>query len=359
MPRLYLAVPMLLGLSLAVPVPSAYAQVPVAVSVTIAPPPLPVYEQPPMPALGYIWSPGYWAWGPDGYYWVPGTWVLPPELGLLWTPGYWGWLNGVYLWHAGYWGPYVGFYGGIDYGFGYTGVGYEGGYWNHGAFYYNRAVNNFGGVHVTHVYNHTVVHTGTVNRVSYNGGAGGLTAHPSSREEAYGHQQHVAPTALQIQHQQAAAGVPQLRVNENHGRPPIAATARPSEFSGRGVVGPRPVSSPPPTHGETPHPVTAPRPATAPQPAQAPHPTGVSPTQAPHPTEAPRAPAPRPAEHLAPVVRPAEAPRTPAPQPTPERHPAPQAPAPRPAPAPHPAAAPHPQAPPPSHPTSEHKNEHQ
>src|SRR5262249_16572953 len=61
------------------------------VSITIAPPVLPVYEQPPIPGPGYIWTPGYWAWGDDGYYWVPGTWILPPAVGLLWTLGYWGW----------------------------------------------------------------------------------------------------------------------------------------------------------------------------------------------------------------------------------------------------------------------------
>jgi WXXGXW repeat (2 copies) len=47
--------------------------------------------QPEIPAPGYIWTPGYWAYGTDGYYWVPGTWVQPPAVGLLWTPGYWGW----------------------------------------------------------------------------------------------------------------------------------------------------------------------------------------------------------------------------------------------------------------------------
>ncbi|HEY6823410.1 MAG TPA: hypothetical protein VI195_03150, partial [Steroidobacteraceae bacterium] len=107
--------------------PAAEAGVFVGVSVNFAPPPLPVYVQPPCPAPGFVWTPGYWAWGPDGYFWVPGTWLLAP-VGLLWTPGYWGWADGVYLWHAGYWGPQVGFYGGINYGFGYTGVGFEGGY---------------------------------------------------------------------------------------------------------------------------------------------------------------------------------------------------------------------------------------
>ena len=70
-------------------------------------------------------------------------------------PGYWGWGSGAYLWHAGYWGPQVGFYGGIDYGFGYVGVGYAGGYWNNGAFFYNSAVNNI---------NRTVVRNATARR---------------------------------------------------------------------------------------------------------------------------------------------------------------------------------------------------
>jgi WXXGXW repeat (2 copies) len=57
----------------------------------IPPPPLPVYDQPPIPGPGYLWTPGYWDWSDDAddYYWVPGTWVEPPEPGYLWTPGYW------------------------------------------------------------------------------------------------------------------------------------------------------------------------------------------------------------------------------------------------------------------------------
>jgi hypothetical protein len=60
----------------------------------------------------------------------------------------------VFIFHEGYWGPYVGFYGGIVYGFGYEGVGYEGGYWNRGVFFYNRSVNNIR--NVTNVYNKTL-----------------------------------------------------------------------------------------------------------------------------------------------------------------------------------------------------------
>src|SRR5882757_5667005 len=102
------------------------------VSIVVAPPILPVYEQPPIPAAGYMWTPGYWAYGDDGYFWVPGTWVQPPSVGVLWTPGYWGWSNGVYAWNAGYWGPHIGYYGGINYGYGYVGTGYAGGYWSGG-----------------------------------------------------------------------------------------------------------------------------------------------------------------------------------------------------------------------------------
>ena len=153
----------------------------VGVSVNIAPPLLPLYVQPPCPAPGYIWVPGYWAWN-DGYYWVPGTWVVAPAVGLLWTPGYWGWADGAYLWHAGYWGPHVGFYGGINYGFGYTGVGYQGGYWRGHEFYYNRAVTNINTAHITNVYNRTVVNNVNVTHVSFNGGAGGVVARPSAAE---------------------------------------------------------------------------------------------------------------------------------------------------------------------------------
>src|ERR1700728_1941401 len=84
---------------------AALAQI--GISVNFAPPALPVYEQPPCPAEGYIWTPGYWAWDADDadYYWVPGTWVLAPEVGFLWTPAWWGWSGGAYLFHAGWWGP--------------------------------------------------------------------------------------------------------------------------------------------------------------------------------------------------------------------------------------------------------------
>jgi hypothetical protein len=206
------------------------AEVSVGISVRIAPPALPVYAQPICPGPGYIWTPGYWAYAPDGYYWVPGTWVMAPRVGFLWTPGYWGWGGGAYIWHGGYWGPRIGFYGGVNYGFGYVGVGYVGGYWNHGVFAYNRAVNNVNVTVIHNTYNRTVINNTTVNRVSYNGGTGGINARPTPAEEAAARGQHIQPTSAQIQHEHAASTNRAQFASVNHGRPALAATARPGEF---------------------------------------------------------------------------------------------------------------------------------
>jgi YXWGXW repeat-containing protein len=211
----------------------------VFVSVTVAPPPLPVYVQPPCPAPGYIWSPGYWAWDDDGYYWVPGTWVPAPAPGLLWTPGYWGWNDGFYVWNAGYWGPHVGYYGGINYGFGYFGVGFVGGEWHGDRFFYNRAVVNVDNRRITNVYvNKTVIVNNYYNRenhVSYNG-PGGIQRQPDQREQMWSRERHIAPTSMQMQHIQAARQNPQLLARNNAGRPPVAATVKPADFNSRAVV---------------------------------------------------------------------------------------------------------------------------
>lgn len=204
------------------------AQIGIGISVRIGPPALPVYAQPVAPGPGYLWTPGYWGWNDDGgYYWVPGTWVVAP-VGMLWTPGYWGFAGGLYGWHPGYWGPHVGFYGGINYGFGYGGVGFEGGEWRGGAFFYNRAVMNVG-VNFGNVYSRTVI----VNNVhaSFNG-PGGIVARPTPQEEAYGRERHMAALSTQVEHERAASQNRAMFASENHGRPAMAATGRPSEFSG-------------------------------------------------------------------------------------------------------------------------------
>ena len=219
------------------PAPAPAAELAVGVSVNFGPPPLPVYAQPPCPGPGYIWTPGYWAYDPDGgYYWVPGAWVVAPAPGLLWTPGYWGWSGAAFIWHGGYWGPHVGFYGGINYGFGYPGVGFVGGEWRGREFFYNRAVNNFGGVHITNVYYRQVNHY-QVNRVSFNGGAGGINVRPSRFELAAEREGHFEPTAVQRDHVLAARHERAQFANVNHGRPAFAATPRVGEFHGTASPG--------------------------------------------------------------------------------------------------------------------------
>ena len=207
-----------------------------------APPDLPVYDQPPCPGDGYVWTPGYWAWD-DAYYWVPGTWVEPPQAGYLWTPAYWAWGGNAYVFHEGYWGEHVGFYGGIAYGYGYPGQGYEGGRWDNGHFYYNRSVNNVD-VNVVHnVYNTTVVNNVTVNnnvtRVSYNGGNGGVNARPTPDEQSAAQDRHIPPVAAQTEQVRTARSDPQLRASANQGKPPVAATPKAGAFGQSGAVAAR------------------------------------------------------------------------------------------------------------------------
>jgi hypothetical protein len=211
----------------AVAVPQAHAGV--FIQVGFAPPLLPVYAQPVCPGDGYLWTPGYWAYGPDGYYWVPGVWVYPPEVGLLWTPAWWGWEDGFYRFHRGYWGRHVGFYGGINYGFGYGGFGFDGGYWDHGAFFYNRRAGNFYGAHVTNVYerNVTVVNRGNV---SFNGGQGGINARPRPEELSAEREHHFEPTGEQSQHETFASQNHAQFASFNHGHPGVVAAGTTSEF---------------------------------------------------------------------------------------------------------------------------------
>jgi hypothetical protein len=200
------------------------------------PPPLPEYDQPPIPAPGYYWTPGYWAWNNYDYYWVPGAWVEPPQAGLLWTPGYWTFIGGVYAFRPGYWGQRVGFYGGIDYGFGYSGAGYQGGRWDNGRFFYNTTVNNIAGAHITNVYDQPIAKNTTINRASFNGAAGGAVAKPTNEELLAAKEQHVRPTKLQVDQARAAGMRGEQFVSTNHGKPAVAATARLGEFKGKGVI---------------------------------------------------------------------------------------------------------------------------
>ena len=175
------------------------------VNVTVAPPELRVYDQPPCPVEGYLWTPGYWGYGPEGYYWVDGLWIAPPRIGFLWTPGYWGFADGFYAFHTGYWGPSVGFYGGVDYGYGYFGHGYGGGAWQGNVFRYNTAVThvNTTVIHNTYVDNR-VSRNVTNSRVSFNG-RGGIAARPTADERRVASAQHLPPTGEQQAHREGAS----------------------------------------------------------------------------------------------------------------------------------------------------------
>jgi WXXGXW repeat (2 copies) len=214
---------------------SSYAEMPTEQS-TEAPPPLPDYDQPADPGDGYIWTPGYWAWGAGGYYWVPGAWVEPPYVGGLWTPGYWGFYGGRYLFYPGHWGLHIGFYGGINYGFGYVGFGYEGGYWNGGHFFYNRVYNNVNVRSIRNVYSYRAGNRGSYNRggnnynnnprPSYRGGSG-VQYRPQPSEGAAAHEPTAPRMNTQMQHEQTYGAVRGQYAAQNHGRPPTAAVSRP------------------------------------------------------------------------------------------------------------------------------------
>lgn len=155
------------------------------------PPALQDYDQPECPQDDYLWQPGYWAYNPGGgYYWVAGTWVAPPSNGLLWTPPYWGYEGARYVFHAGYWGPEVGFYGGINYGYGYGGDGYYGGNWYGGHFRYNTAVVRVNS-RMRNVYvDRSVVRVGIRANVSFNG-PGGARNRPTERELKVANENHI------------------------------------------------------------------------------------------------------------------------------------------------------------------------
>jgi hypothetical protein len=223
---------MFLALLLSLVPASSFAGV--LISVNIAPPVLPVYEQPPCPQPGWLWTPGYWAYGDEGYYWVPGAWVPAPYEGALWTPPYWGWSSGIYVFHPGYWGPHVGFYGGVNYGFGYMGVGFVGGRWHNHGFEYNTAVVRVNNVYIHNTYvDRTVVHHNTIvneRHVAYSGGPGGIRHDPSSDELHAMHERHIGATPLQQQHFQAARSDRSFYAKNNGGNPHTVAAERPMGY---------------------------------------------------------------------------------------------------------------------------------
>ncbi len=329
-----------------------------------APPPMPVYEQPPLPGPDYIWVPGHWAWSDDvdDYFWAPGYWELPPEPGLLWTPAWWGWDNGAFRFHGGYWGREVGWYGGIDYGFGYHGHGWEGGRWEGGHLAYNRAVINVSNTRVTNVYyQQTTVINNNGPRTSYAGGTGGVHAQPTPQELRATQAPHIAPTPAQQQRVQQAASNPR-NVASNvtpHWQPPAVHRVgndgtpipRAAALGRGGTSGGAPTPYQRPAPGMTPGQYPG-RPANsygAPPRAVPVQPTRPAMQNQGAPGAYGQAPRPTPAPAYGQAPRPAPAPNAYHPAPAPNAyHPAPPA-APRPAPAP--------KAPPKPAPRPEHEHQ--
>ena len=197
---------------------AAFAQIGIGISVGFGPPALPVYDQPLCPGDGYIWTPGYWAWDNDGddYYWVPGTWVMAPEVGYPVDPAVVGMGRAMLSSSTkAIWGPQVGFYGGINYGFGYFGQGYAGGRWQEITSIYNREVNNINVTNIRNVYNERVT-INNENHVSYNG-HGGVEARPTPRRKQRCTNVTSVRWERRLQHIQEARGNRELRASENHG----------------------------------------------------------------------------------------------------------------------------------------------
>ncbi|MGC9199972.1 MAG: hypothetical protein ACP5E5_13720 [Acidobacteriaceae bacterium] len=127
-------------------------------------------------------------------------------------------------------GPFVGFYGGIDYGFGYIGIGFFGVYWNHNHFFYNSQVTNVG--RGGYSYRHAVVYNGREysgrpsNRVSYNGGPGGINVRPRPSEITASRFARTGALPEQRQAQNLAARNPSQLCANNRGRPALAAQSR-------------------------------------------------------------------------------------------------------------------------------------
>jgi pyruvate/2-oxoglutarate dehydrogenase complex dihydrolipoamide acyltransferase (E2) component len=275
-----------------------------------APPQLLDYEQPEAPAPDYLWTPGYWGWVSTGYYWVPGVWCAAPYAGALWTPGYWYFYGGRYRFRYGSWGLYVGFYGGINYGYGYYGIGYRGGYWSGPHFYYNTAVTRVNLTRVTYVYHRPQVLTTVASRVAYNGGRGGITVQPRPAEVAALRTARTPAMTAQVQMRQEAARNPEQFYNQNRGNPLVTAATRPVAAD-HGITAPAPIRGYTPAGSQTgsrPAYQGQPRSQPAPQTQYRPQGQGSTPSSAPrqYPQSQPRS-APAPQSH--PQTAPQSAPR--------------------------------------------------
>jgi hypothetical protein len=203
-----------------------------------APPPLPDDEQPPCAVADDIWTPGHWVWVAQRYYWIAGAWVRPPRPGLLWTPGYWSVVGGAFVFHAGFWGSHVGYYGGINYGYGYFGSGYSGGRWAGGTFVYNTAVTHVNASVIRNIYREPPTEI-TTSRTSYNAGlGGGTTTLPAAQKRIVLSEPQLTPPPPQQQRMPTALVAPKM----------VHVVRSPVEHTARSIERHTSVAASPPAH---------------------------------------------------------------------------------------------------------------
>ena len=135
---------------------------------------------------------------------------------------------------------HVGYYGGMNYGFGYMGIGFVGGEWHGHDFAYNTAVVNVNRTVIRNTYvNKTIINNVTMinnNRVAYTGGPGGIRHDPTSQERVAMREPHAAPDADPAAALSSGAhGTCQL----------LQSQQRPSAERGRRAAACRPRVSPP------------------------------------------------------------------------------------------------------------------
>jgi hypothetical protein len=135
------------------------------------------------------------------------------------------------MFHPGYWGYHVGYYGGVNYGFGYMGIGFVGGMWRGRDFVYNTAVMHVDErfVHTTYV-DRTIVERNTIandRHVAFSGGPGGIRHDPVPEERIAENEHHMGATSFQHTHETTAQSDRGSYFRNNGGHPSTLAVQRP------------------------------------------------------------------------------------------------------------------------------------